>query len=229
MKEFIDSFSPFLKKLKKFKRYQVEVFLLSLAFIITIISLILYQKNESSESDLIKETQSNYQKENSSPRKIFVDIAGAVNNPGMYEATLGARLKDILTLAGGLSDEADRIFFQRNFNLARIVTDQEKIYIPSSWEINSGIFIENSRTLDYISPKNITQTEVVSQNSLQNTNEKISLNQASVEELDTLPGIGKITAQKIINNRPYQSIDELLTKKVVGKSTFEKIKDLISL
>jgi len=229
MKEFIGSFSPFLKKLKKFKRYQVEVFLLSLAFIITIISLILYQKNESSESDLIKETQSNYQKENSSPIKIFVDIAGAVNNPGVYEATLGARLNDILTLAGGLSDEADRIFFQRNFNLARIVTDQEKIYIPSSWEINSGIFIENSRTLDYISPKNITQTEVVSQNSPQNTNEKISLNQASVEELDTLPGIGKITAQKIINNRPYQSIDELLTKKVVGKSTFEKIKDLISL
>jgi competence protein ComEA len=229
MKEFIGSFSPFLKKLKKFKRYQVEVFLLSLAFIITIISLILYQKNESPESNLIKETQSSYQKENSSQRKIFVDIAGAVNNPGMHEATLGARLKDILTLAGGLSDEADRIFFQRNFNLARIVTDQEKIYIPSSWEINSGIFIENSRTLDYISPQNITQTEAVSQNSPQNINEKISLNQASIEELDTLPGIGKVTAQKIINNRPYQSIDELLTKKVVGKSTFEKIKDLISL
>jgi len=229
MKEFIRSFSPFLKKLKKFKRYQVEVFLLSLAFIITIISLILYQKNESPESDLIKEIQSPYQKENSSPRKIFVDIAGAVNNPGMYEATFGARLKDILTLAGGLSDEADRIFFQRNFNLARIVTDQEKIYVPSSWEINSGIFIENSRTLDYISPQNITQTEAVSQNSPQNTTEKISLNQASVEELDTLPGIGKVTAQKIINNRPYENIDELLTKKVINKNTFEKIKDLISL
>lgn len=225
MKEFIRSFSPFLKKLKKFKRYQVEVFLLSLAFIITIISLILYQKNESPESDLIKETQSPYQKENSSPRKIFVDIAGAVNNPGMYEATLGARLKDILTLAGGLSDEADRIFFQRNFNLARIVTDQEKIYVPSSWEINSGIFIENSRTLDYISPQNISPSENNSSNSV----EKININQATIEELDTLPGIGKVTAQKIINNRPYQSIDELLTKKVVNKSTFEKIKDLISL
>ena len=225
MKEFIRSFSPFLKKLKKFKRYRLEIFLLSLAFIITIISLILYQKNESPESNLIKETQSSYQKENSSPRKIFVDIAGAVNNPGMYEATLGARLKDILALAGGLSDEADRIFFQRNFNLARIVTDQEKIYVPSSWEINSGIFIENSRTLDYISPQNISPSENNSSNSV----EKININQATIEELDTLPGIGKVTAQKIINNRPYENIDELLTKKVINKSTFEKIKDLISL
>jgi hypothetical protein len=76
MKEFIRSFSPFLKKLKKFKRYQVEVFLLSLAFIITIISLILYQKNESSESDLIKETQSPYQKENSSLEKFLLTLPG---------------------------------------------------------------------------------------------------------------------------------------------------------
>jgi len=224
MKNFLRSFLPILKKIKK---YKIEIFLLGASFFIAIFSLILYQKEKAWEkTEVMEEKTFN----NPTPyKKIFVDVAGAVKNPGVYEATFGARLNDVLYLAGGLSDEADRIFFQRNFNLARIVTDQEKIYIPSSWEINSGIFIENSRTLDYISPKNITQTDVVSQNSPQNTNEKISLNQASVEELDTLPGIGKITAQKIINNRPYQSIDELLTKKVVGKSTFEKIKDLISL
>jgi competence protein ComEA len=229
MKEFINSFSPFLKKLKKLKRYRLEILLLSLAFIITIISLILYQKNQSAETNLTEENQLPYQPENLNSRKIFIDIAGAVNNPGVYEATIGARLKDVLTLAGGLSDDADKIFFQRNFNLARLVVDQEKIYVPSTWEVNNGIFIENSRTLDYISPQNIIQTETVAQNSSQNTTEKININQAGIEELDALPGIGKITAQKIINNRPYQSIDELLTKKVVSKSTFEKIKDLISL
>lgn len=89
--------------------------------------------------------------------------------------------------------------------------------------------MENQRTLDYISPQNITQAEIISQNPSQNITEKISINQASIEELDALPGIGPVTGQKIINNRPYQNFEELLTKKVVNKSTFEKIKDLIRL
>jgi len=229
MKEFINSFSPFLKRFKKLKRYRVEVFLLSLAFIISIISFILYQNKPSDEANLNEENQLSYNRENLRSEKIFVDIAGAVNNPGVYETTPEARLKDILNLAGGLSDQADKIFFQRNFNLARIVIDQEKIYVPSSWEINNGTFIESSRTLDYISPQNISQKENLIQDPYQQINEKINVNQSSIEELDSLPGVGKVTAQKIINNRPYQKIEELLTKKIVKKSTFEKIKDLISL
>ena len=56
----------------------------------------------------------------------------------------------------------------------------------------------------------------------------ININTASFEELDTLPGVGKVIGQKIINNRPYSSIEELQTKKIVNKSTYEKIKDLIT-
>lgn len=229
MKEFINSISPLLKKLKKFKRYRVEIFLLFLAFMITLISLVLYQKNQSLEINLNEETQPSYKQENQNLKKIFVDVAGAVKNPGVYEASFGARLKDVILLAGNLSDEADRIFFHRNFNLARIVTDQEKIYIPSIWEVNSGVFIENSRTLDYTSPQNINKTEIIQENTSLNPTEKININQATMEELNSLPGVGKVTAQKIISNRPYQTIDQLLTKKVVNKSTFEKIKELISL
>ena len=50
-----------------------------------------------------------------------------------------------------------------------------------------------------------------------------------MDQLDTLPGVGKVTAGKIIQNRPYASIDDLLNKKIVGKSVFEKIKDLVQL
>jgi len=229
MKEFINSFFPLFKKIKRVKRYRLEIFLLFLAFIITIISIILFQNSQSTETNPVEEIESSYKQENLSSKKIFIDIAGAVNNPGVYESTPEARLKDILILAGGLSDQADKIFFQRNFNLARIVTDQEKIYVPSTWEVNSGIFIQNSRTLDYISQQIINQTENIIQDRYQNINEKININQSNIEDLDTLPGVGKITAQKIINNRPYQKIEDLLTKKIVNKSTFEKIKDLISL
>ena len=56
----------------------------------------------------------------------------------------------------------------------------------------------------------------------------ININNASESELDSLPGIGKVTAQKIISGRPYQTIKELKTRKIVGNSTFEKIKNLIS-
>jgi competence protein ComEA len=220
MKNFLRSFLPVLKKIKK---YKIEIFLLGASFFIAIFSLILYQKEKAEEKkEVVEEKTFN----NPLPyKKIFVDVAGAVKNPGVYEATFGARLKDVLDLAGGLSDEADKFFFQRNFNLAKIVIDQEKIYIPSTWEVQSGIFVENQRTLDYTQKTNINWEG----GNLENSINKININQATAEELETLPGIGKLTAQKIIKNRPYQTIDELLTKKVISKSTFEKIKDLISL
>lgn len=220
MKNFLRSFLPVLKKIKK---YKIEIFLLGTSFFIAIFSLILYQKENAEEKpEVVEEKTFN----NPTPyKKIFVDVAGAVKNPGVYEATFGARLKDVLDLAGGLSDEADKFFFQRNFNLAKIVIDQEKIYIPATWEVQSGIFVENQRTLDYTQKTNINWEG----GNLENLSNKININQATAEELETLPGIGKVTAQKIIKNRPYQTIDELLTKKVISKSTFEKIKDLISL
>jgi len=154
----------------------------------------------------------------------MIDIAGAVNKPGVYEVTVGARLKDAINLAEGITTEAEINFFNRNFNLARYVTDQEKIYIPSLFEINNGLFVEASRTLDYINP---APTSHRSGENLVGATTKTNINFASIDELDKLPGIGKITADKIIQNRPYKSIEELLTKKIVNKNVWEKIKNLV--
>lgn len=217
---FFKSFSPLLKKLK-LKKYFLEIVLLIISIIITVAALIIYTKNnrENIDQTVISNDQ---------PEKIFVDVSGSVEKPNIYQVNFGARIKEVIDKAGGLSDNADVMFFSRNFNLARIVTDQEKIYVPSIVEINNKVFIENQRVLDYASPAtdilNNTPTMDASIN-----NQLINLNSATIEELDQLPGVGQVTANKIISSRPYSTLEELLTKKVVNKGIFEKIKNLISL
>lgn len=224
MNNFFKSFTPLLKKLK-LRKYILEAILLTVALIITIMAIFLYINNNEQTVGVGLDQPSN---EVVSPNKIYVDVSGAVNKSSVYEVNFGARIKEVVDMAGGLSDDADVLFFKRNFNLARIVTDQEKIYVPSISEINNGIFVQNQRTLDYVSPVtgdvNIAPTTDTTTN-----NQLINLNSATIEELDQLPGIGQVTANKIINSRPYATLEELLTKKVVNKGVFEKIKKLISL
>jgi competence protein ComEA len=214
---FIKSFLPIFKRLKKFR---VELFILSIAVITAFIALGLYihGQNIDEDGEIITDNVLS-----ASTGRIIIDVAGAVERPGVYEATSGARLKDILVLAGGLSADAERRYISRNFNLAKLVTDQEKIYIPSHFEISTGIFAEPQRFLDYSSPVEGQTTSVINTNS-----QKISINSATLEELDTLPGIGKVTAEKIIQNRPYKSVEELLTRKIVKRNVYENIKNLIS-
>ncbi len=142
--------------------------------------------------------------------QLVVDVSGAVNRSGVYTLPANTRVEEAIKAAGGLSPEADVKWYEANVNRARKITDGEKIYIP---KLNTG-----SSTTDSVQVLQDTQI----------TN-RISINGAGVSELDTLPGIGPVTAQKIIANRPYQSLEELLTKKVVGQKVFDQIKEQISL
>lgn len=210
------------KKIKKLW-FELTVFFVSLIITVFTLNSILKNNKNSTSEDIGIEPQKNIMAVEKT--SLFVDISGAVNKPGVYEVAPGARLKDVLKLSGGLSDDADKMFFARNFNLARFVSDQEKIYIPSITEINAGIFTETARNVDYISP-NENPNQI---NTETKTNNKVNINQATAEELDQLPGVGQTTVKKIIDSRPFSSINELLDKKLVNKSTFEKIKDLIEL
>ncbi len=195
------------------KKYKIEAVLIIISLFIAAVSLFMFTNitQEDIDSEILFEEPVS--------GKIFVDISGAVNKPGVYELRNGSRLKDAVTMAKGLTDEAGKDFFARNYNLAKILTDQEKIYIPFAWELEQGIFFENSRALNYTQPQVLPAEEAQNQ-----PRGLININTATAEELDTLSGIGKVTAEKIIKNRPYQSIDELLTKKVIGKNVFENIK-----
>lgn len=226
MSSFIKSFFPLLKRLK-IKKYLVEIILLSTALIITITAVVIYNNNSQSLEDEVETSSIRSRQNYDRQEQIFVDVSGAVNKPNMYQVGFGARLKNVIDKASGLSDDADVMFFNRNFNLARIVYDQEKIYIPSILEIKSGIVMESPQTFDYNSPSVISQIKSVS--GLSEAESLININSATIEELDQLPGIGQVTANKIITNRPYNTMDELLTNKVVNKGVYEKIKDLIVL
>lgn len=206
------------KIIKKLKKFRVEIVILGVAFIIATVSLMIFLNSYQQQVEEITTTASISPKS----QTIYVDVSGSVNKPDLYEAPNGIRLKDVIKKAGGLSDDADKSFFGRNFNLARIVNDQEKIYIPSVWEIQNGYFVESPQLSDYTSPSVSNQKSAIS-------NSLININSASIEELDTLPGVGKITAQKIIDNRPFEALEELLNKKVTNKSVLENIKNLITL
>ncbi len=139
---------------------------------------------------------------------IKVEIAGAVMKPGLYELPDDSRINDLLTVAGGLTAEADREWVSQNLNLAQKLIDGTKVYIPK---------------MGSLEPKTVNQsaTEV-------KKGEKVNLNTASASELDTLWGIGPATAQKIIEGRPWARPEELLEKKVVKKNVWESIKDQVS-
>ncbi|MBU1085705.1 MAG: ComEA family DNA-binding protein [Candidatus Beckwithbacteria bacterium] len=135
--------------------------------------------------------------------QIMVDVGGAVIKPGLYKLDNGARINDALVVAGGLSGGADREWFSKNLNLAMKLTDGQKLYIPFEGQSES-------------SDGEVAGTSAT---------DKININSASVSQLDTLWGVGEATAKKIIEGRPYGSVEELLTKKVVNSNVYERIKD----
>lgn len=147
--------------------------------------------------------------------ELVVEIAGAVEKPGVYKLPLNSRVDDLLIVAGGLSATADRDWVSKNINRAAKLTDGQKVFIPDK---QSGEASAN-KSGGY---QNISTVLGDKNTSL------VNINTASAKELDSLPGIGQVYAQKIIEQRPYSTPEELVTKKVIPKSTYEKIKDRIS-
>lgn len=153
--------------------------------------------------------------------KIIVHVSGAVKQEGIVELEENSRVADAIELAGGVREDA----YMKDVNLAELLEDGMKIYIPSKEEVEnqkeSGNYVGNTNT----SNKNTTDKN--------DLNSKVNINTATKEELDTLPGIGESTANKIINyreeNGKFKSIEEIKEVSGMGDSKFEQIKDLIEI
>lgn len=148
-------------------------------------------------------------------KSITIFISGQVNEPGVVTIESDKRLADAVDLLGGFTDEADL----NKINLAMKIEDEKHYIIPKLGENLDESNAEESITSD----DSIVQTE----------NNKVNINTATLNELDTLPGVGEATATKIINyrdeNGKFNAIEEIKNVNGIGDKKYENIKDMISI
>jgi competence protein ComEA len=124
----------------------------------------------------------------------------------VYEIDDNKRINDVIVLAGGFTQDIDFKSMMLKINRADKLTDGMKIFIPFK--------DSDPSILEGLTPAKPSST----------VNGGINLNTASKDELNSLEGVGDVTAQKIIDNRPYKSIQDLVDKKIIGQSVFDKVK-----
>ena len=137
---------------------------------------------------------------------LVVDVEGAVQRPGIIQLRAGSRVADAIEAAGGYGPDADLKAAAAQVNLAALVRDGQQIVVPfvgappASGDAGAGGLVD--------------------------------LNKASSEALDELPGIGPVTVQRIVaarTERPFGSLEELVTRKVLTQAQLDKIRDLVTI
>lgn len=168
-------------------------------------------------------------------KDIFVDIKGEVVNPGVYSIKENSRIIDVVNLAGGLTDKADT---SAN-NMSKLLKDEMVIIIYSKDEILNykKVKEEESKVFDECNnnEKNITNDSCYNvDNGIKNNdnnNKLININEASVDELMLVTGIGKSKAEKIVEyrnkNGRFEKLEDIMNVSGIGEALFEKIKEYI--
>lgn len=158
------------------------------------------------EKDNAKETKTSLE-------TIFIDIGGAVNSPMLAELPDGSRVEDAIVAAGGLTENADLT----SINRAEFLTDGEKIYIPAFEQNADGDESEMAST--------VTAAE-------SSQSGKVNINTADLATLQTLNGVGPVTAQKIIDYRTsngrFKTLEDIKNVSGIGEKTYGKLKDFIT-
>lgn len=215
---------------RKIKTWQLVVGVCGIVLLGIAVFLLVTQQ-EKDDKELLIETSSTTEvtvdtkkeqdqaNDESKSAKIYVDISGAVKQPGVYQLSEGARLFDLLKQAGGLTEDAAI----QTVNQAMIIQDQQKIIILTQAQaesldtenINNGNLEEKS---DEKSPKDA---------------EKLNINQADLTQLQQLSGIGEKKAQAIIDyrneNGSFKTIEDLAKVTGIGEKTVEKLRDSITI
>jgi competence protein ComEA len=152
------------------------------------------------------------------PAPIKIELAGAVQQPGVYELPAGARVADAIAAGGGLAPNADG----EALSLARPLQDGEKLVAPTVRPAQPAAATSST-------PELATARSGGSDLSGAGL---LNLNTASAQELEALPAIGPVTAQAIVDyrtaNGPFRSVEEIVKVKGIGPATLEKLKPLIT-
>src|SRR5438552_11652613 len=143
------------------------------------------------------------------PTEVVIDVAGAVRRPGLYRLAQGSRVADAVRRAGGATRRADLSLV----NLAQLVSDGEQVIVPRRGA--AGAPAAGGSTGGAASATG-----------------PVHLNSATVEQLDTLPGVGPVTAQKIVDYRTkhgaFSSVDELDAISGIGPARLDQLRDLVA-
>jgi competence protein ComEA len=142
-------------------------------------------------------------------RAVVIDVVGAVRRPGLYHLTQGARVADALARAGGATRKADLAAV----NLAAPVADGEQVVVPRRGAAGA------------VAAPGAAATAGAPQG-------PVHLNTATLEQLDGLPGVGPVTAQKILDYRTkhgaFHSVDELDAVSGIGPARLDSLRDLVA-
>ncbi|MGQ9456166.1 MAG: helix-hairpin-helix domain-containing protein [Armatimonadota bacterium] len=181
-------------------------------------------KSSSSEDDQATSSTTS-DLDSSVSTKVIVHVAGCVKCPGVYLLDRDARVIDAIKAAGGVKQNADT----DSINLAAKIVDGSRIYVPAKGEgatagANTTTTIAGSVTHGSLSAtrRMFGTPRVV-----------VNINTAGVDELDLLPGVGPVTAQKIIDYRRrigrFTSVEQLLNVKGIGAKKLEQMRPYVTL
>lgn len=228
-----------MKKIIKYGKYVIILLIFALALTLLIIN------SQNNKEEIIEEPiEEINQKEELKEeiKKIKVDIKGEVKKPGVYELEEGKRVNDVIKKAEGLTENADTTLL----NLSKNLTDEMVIIVYNKNEIEKlkKDLTTTQTVIKYIEkecscPDTINDAcmkkadTTKKEETKASKDNKVSINTGTLEELQTIPGIGESKAQAIIEYREkngnFNTIEEIKNISGIGESTFDKFKEYITI
>jgi len=200
---------------------KLSVLALLIGIILTGLGVFLYKDGYFTPATKIEVLETTVESEKISG-EVVVEVSGAVKNPGVYKLPVESRVEDAIVAAGGLTQNLDISSFERVINRAAKVTDGQKIFIPIQ-QLETQSAKNSSGEYGVNNAENANNTLGVTSES-----NPVNINTASAKTLESLWGIGPVTAQNIIEQRPYSTVEELLTKKVLKSNVYERNKSFLT-
>lgn len=236
------------KLLEIFYKYKYQIIIgIILVLILSVVGVVIYFNNNKEPIEEVQEVsvlETKIEEKLPEAEKIKINIKGAIATPGVYELDSGSRVVDAINISGGLLKDADTSIL----NLSKKLKDEDVIIIYTKSEVKK--IKEGNVVIEYIEnecncpdvensvcidPDSLISDNVNKDNNIKeeiNNNSKISINSATLEELQTLDGIGKSKAEAIIeyrtNNGLFKTIEDIKNVSGIGDAAFEKIKDSIT-
>ena len=215
-----------MKFIKKHKgKIFIIIFIIFTAY--TVIDTYSLKEPKEEKKEVTIKKQAKEDKETVS-QKVLIDVKGEVNTPGVYELTVDNTVIDAIKKAGGLTSQSDT----SNINLSKKLEDEMVIIVYSKEEIK-----EMNKEIECPPCNDVCVTKEDEKALLEEETEekktgKVNLNEADIEALQTLDGIGEVKAKAIIDyrdkNGPFKQIEDIKNVSGIGDSVYEKIKDDIT-